>query len=190
MPGEGNPDPSSKGGQAESALGWDAQGVGCHTQTPFLNPNPFHQWYGIKNISKVRVNGESCMALLDNGVQINTINLDFVESCSLEVGLFSDLVGRWTSCVGLGNALTQPVGYVIIWIQVDGVQGYNEDQIAMVILDLSNFATWVPHYSEDSHDKPCHKHVQGGDRHFGNALGKPPSGLSSCSLMGSSYNRG
>ena len=30
------------------------------------------------------------------------------------------------------------------WIQVDGVQGYDEDQIALVIPDLSNFAALVP----------------------------------------------
>ena len=32
----------------------------------------------------------------------------------------------------------------MIWVQVDGVQGYDEDQIALVILDFSNFATRVP----------------------------------------------
>ena len=32
---------------------------------------------------------------------------------------------------------------MVIWVQVDGVQGYNEDQIALVILDLSNFAARV-----------------------------------------------
>ena len=36
------------------------------------------------------------------------------------------------------------MGYVIIWVQVDRVQGYNEDQIALVISDLSNFVAWVP----------------------------------------------
>ena len=46
--------------------------------------------------------------------------------------------------MGLCNALTQPVGYVVIQIQVDGVQGYDEDQISLVILDLSNFVAWVP----------------------------------------------
>ena len=46
--------------------------------------------------------------------------------------------------MGLGNALTQPVGYVITWIQVDRVQGYDEDQIALVIPDLSNSVAWVP----------------------------------------------
>ena len=27
---------------------------------------------------------------------------------------------------------------------MEGVQGYDEDQIALVILDLSDFAAWVP----------------------------------------------
>ena len=40
--------------------------------------------------------------------------------------------------------LTQPMGCVIIRVQVDGVQGYDEDQIALVIPDLSNFVAWVP----------------------------------------------
>ena len=36
------------------------------------------------------------------------------------------------------------MGYVVIWVQVDGVQGYDEDEIALVILDFSNFVAWVP----------------------------------------------
>ena len=38
----------------------------------------------------------------------------------------------------------KPLGYVIIWVQVDRVQGYDEDQIALVIPDLSNFAAHIP----------------------------------------------
>ena len=44
----------------------------------------------------------------------------------------------------MGNAYTRPLGYVMIWVQVDGVQDYDEDQIALVIPDLSNFAAWIP----------------------------------------------
>ena len=33
---------------------------------------------------------------------------------------------------------------MVIRVQVDGVWGYDEDQIALVILDFSNFATRVP----------------------------------------------
>ena len=32
----------------------------------------------------------------------------------------------------------------MIWVQVDRVWGYDEDQIALVILDISNFAARVP----------------------------------------------
>ena len=52
-------------------------------------------------------------------------------------------MGSKVACVGLGNAYTRPLGYVLIWVQVDRVQGYDEDQIAIVILDLSNFVALV-----------------------------------------------
>ena len=60
------------------------------------------------------------------------------------MGSLSNLIGGSVACVGLGNALTQLVGYVFIWVQVDGVQGIDNDKIALVILDLSNFAARVP----------------------------------------------
>ena len=84
------------------------------------------------------------MVLLDNGAKINTIKPSFVKECCLNIELLSDLVGRWVACVGQGNALTWPLGYVIIQVQVDGLQGYDEDQIALVIPDLSNFVVQVP----------------------------------------------
>ena len=84
------------------------------------------------------------MALLNNGVQINMVTLSFAEECSLDVGPLSDLMARGVTCVGLGNVLTQPLGYIIVWVQVDRVQGYYKDQIALLIPDLSNFAMRVP----------------------------------------------
>ena len=84
------------------------------------------------------------MALLDNGAQINTIMLRYISDHLLQVGPITDLIGSKVACVGLGNAYTRPLGYVIIWIQVDRVQGYEKDQIALVILDLSNFVAQIP----------------------------------------------
>ena len=84
------------------------------------------------------------MTLLDNGAQINTITPKYVSDHSLQVGPITDLIGTKGTCMGLGNAYTRPLGYVIIWVQVDGVQGYDEDQIALAILDFSNFAAWIP----------------------------------------------
>ena len=99
----------------------------------------------MKNIARVKLNGESCMALLDNGAQVNTIMPRYVSDHSLQVGAITDLMGSTkVACMGLGNAYTRPLGYVVIRVQVDGVQGYHEDQIALVIPDLSNFAAWIP----------------------------------------------
>ena len=88
-------------------------------QTPFLNPDPFQQWYGIENVAKVKINGESFMALLDNSAQVNTIMPRYVNEHSLQLGPITDLMGSKVPCVGLGNTYTQLLGYVVIWVQVD-----------------------------------------------------------------------
>ena len=113
-------------------------------QTPFLNQDPFQQWYGMENIARGRINGESCMALLDNGAQVNTIMPKYINDHSLQVGPITNLMGSKVTCVGLGNAYTRPLGYIVIWVQVDGVQSYDENQIVLVILDFSNFAAQIP----------------------------------------------
>ena len=68
----------------------------------------------------------------------------YVSDHSLQVGLITDLVRSKVACVGLGNAYTRLLGYIVIWVQVDRVQGYEEDQIALVNLDLSNFVAQIP----------------------------------------------
>ena len=89
---EGSPDPSSKKQCHEESPGGGSQGVKPTLQTPFLNPYPFQQWYGVKNIARVRINGESCMDLLDNGAQINTIMPKYVSDHSLSVGPITNLL--------------------------------------------------------------------------------------------------
>ena len=84
------------------------------------------------------------MALLDNGTQVNTVTPRYVNEHSLQVAPITDLMGSKVTCEELGNAYTRPLGYVVIWGQVDRVWGYDEDQIALVMPDFSNFATRVP----------------------------------------------
>ena len=68
----------------------------------------------------------------------------YVKSHSLEMGLITHLIGRRVTCIGPGNAFIQPLGYVIVQVEVDGVQGYNEDQIALVVPDLLDFMERIP----------------------------------------------
>ena len=84
----------------------------------------------------MKINGESCIALLDNGAQVNTITLRYMSEHSLQVGPITDLMGSKVACMGLGNAYTRPLGCMVIRVQVDRVWGYDEDQIALVIPDF------------------------------------------------------
>ena len=84
------------------------------------------------------------MALLDNGAQISTITPKYVSNHSLQMGLITDLLGIKITCEGLGNTCMRPLGYILFQVQVDGVQGYDKDKIALVIQDLSNFAARIP----------------------------------------------
>ena len=113
------------------------------------------------------------MALLDNGTQVNTITLRYINEHSLQVGPITDLMGSKVTCVGLGNAYTRPLGYVVIWVQVDRVRCYDEDQIALVILDFSNFCNKSPHYPRNTHHWLCTQcNERGRDGCLGNAMGK------------------
>ena len=62
------------------------------------------------------------MALLDNGVQVNTITPKYVKEHSLQVGPITNLMGSKVTCVGLGNTYTRPLGYVVIRVQLDGIR--------------------------------------------------------------------
>ena len=53
-------------------------------------------------------------------------------------------MGSKVTCVGLGNTYTRLFSYIVIQVQVDGVWGYDEDQIALIIPDFSYFAIRVP----------------------------------------------
>ena len=68
------------------------------------------------------------MALLDNGAQINTTMPKYVSGHLLQMGTITNLLGAKVACIGLGNAYMRPLGYVVIWVQVDRVQGYDEDK--------------------------------------------------------------
>ena len=76
------------------------------------------------------------MAVINSGMQINKILPSYVKGCSVEVGPITNLINERVACVGLVNAYTQPLGYIIVKVWENGVQGYNDDQIALVVLDL------------------------------------------------------
>ena len=106
-----------------------------------MNPDPFTHWSGPENIAWVRINEESCWALLHFGSTVNAVTPEFVEAHSLDVGLLRDLVNGTVSMNGFGGLFSWPLGYAIIRVQVEGVRGYDEDQVAFIFPD---HRVWFP----------------------------------------------
>ena len=75
---------------------------------------------------------------MDSGSTINVVTPDFVEVHSL-----SDLADGTLGINDFGGVFSWPLGYVIIRVQVGGVQGYDEDQVALVIPDSTVFGSQV-----------------------------------------------
>ena len=57
------------------------------------------------------------MGLLGNGAQVNTITPRYVSKHLVQVGPITDLMGPKVTYMGLGNAYTRPLGYVVIWFR-------------------------------------------------------------------------
>ena len=96
-------------------------------------------WSGPENIVWVKINSEGSWTLLDSGSTINAVTPELAKSHSLDVDPLGDLVDGTMKKNGFGGLFCWPLGYVIIRVQVEGVKGSNEDQVTLVIPDLTPF---------------------------------------------------
>ena len=101
---------------------------------------------GLENIGQTLIDGEPVPALIDNGARVNTVTLSFVKRCGLVVGSIDDLNkhrGRIAVSCSRGY-YTEPIGYVLIQVQFPRIPSYDENQVALVIRDGSEFSQRVP----------------------------------------------
>ena len=72
---------------------------------------------------------------------MNLVTPEFVKDRGLEVGSIRNLNDHNGHILlsGLGGRITEPLGYVILWVQIPYVPSYNEDQVALVVAEDSNF---------------------------------------------------
>ena len=107
---------------------------------PYLNPNPFCQFIGPKNLGEVLIDSELTTCLLDNGAQINFITPTYAHQRGMDImsldHLAQEIGGQIPPIAGIGGIMVEPEGFVMMNVQVPCVKGYNEDQIAIVMEDL------------------------------------------------------
>ena len=100
------------------------------------------RWLYPANIGTAIIDDRETTVLIDPGARMNCVTPEFVKARGLNAGSIQDLnnhTGR-IPITGAGGKRTEPLGYVIIRVQIPYVPSYNEDQVALILEDNSAFA--------------------------------------------------
>ena len=111
------------------------------TPSAFWNEDPRNRWFDRSNLGTAIIDGVKTTCLIDNGAWVNLVTPEFVKNRGLEVGSIQDLNNHdgYIPLSGLGGKITEPLGYVILRVQILYVPSYDEDQVALVVSEDSNF---------------------------------------------------
>ena len=105
------------------------------------------RWLYPANIGTAIIDGQLTTVLVDSGACMNVVTLEFMKARGLEAGSIQDLNNHagWISINGAGGKRTEPLGYVVIRVQVPNALSYNEDQVALIIEDQTLFSVkyWI-----------------------------------------------
>ena len=104
-----------------------------------MNLDAFCRLIGPKNLGKALIDGELTNCLLDNGAQLNFITPAYVQERVMDIMsldyLAQEISGSIPPIRGIGSISVEPVGFIMMNVKVPCVQGYDEDQIAIVMDD-------------------------------------------------------
>ena len=82
--------------------------------------------------------------LLDMGANVNMITPECVVALGLQMGPLTDLHEGGITIDQPFNYEGRPIGYVIMRVQINGISGYNEDQVMLVACSSTEFVHHVP----------------------------------------------
>ena len=108
-------------------------------RVPYLNPDAFSRFIGPKNWGQALINDELTTCLLDNGAQLNFITPAYTVERGMDImsldQLAQEIGGPLPLIPGMGSNLVEPTGFVLMNVKVPCIQGYYEDQVALVMDD-------------------------------------------------------
>ena len=104
-----------------------------------MNPDAFCRFIGPKNLGKALIDDELASCLLDNGAQLNFIMPAYAQEWGMDIMSLDYLAQETGGSIplirGLGGISVEPIGFVMMNVKVPGVEGYDEDQITIVMDD-------------------------------------------------------
>ena len=102
-----------------------------------MNPDAVCRFIGPKNLGKALIDDELTSCLLDNGAQLNFITPAYAQEQGMDIMSLDYLAQETGGSIplirGLGGISVEPIGFVMMNVKMPGVQGYDEDQIAIVM---------------------------------------------------------
>ena len=108
-------------------------------RAPYLNPDAFYRFIGPKNRGKALIDDELTTCLLDNGAQLNFITPAYAQEQGVDIMsldyLAWEIGGPIPPIRGIGGIPVEPVGFIMMNVKVPCVQGYDEDQVTIVMDD-------------------------------------------------------
>ena len=112
----------------------------------YLNPDAFRRFIGPKNLGKALIDDELATCLLDNGAQLNFIMPAYAQEQEMDImslDYLSQEIERSIPLIrGLGSISVEPIEFIMMNVKVPGVQGYDEDQIA-IVMDDPGMMEWL-----------------------------------------------
>ena len=112
----------------------------------YLNPDAFYRFIGPKHLGKALTDDELTSGLLDNGAQLNFITPAYAKERGMDITsldyLAQEIGGSIVLIRGIGSISVEPIGFVMMNVKVPCVQGYDEDQIA-IVMDDPGMTEWL-----------------------------------------------
>ena len=111
---------------------------------PILNEDARSHWLGRDNVGYAMIEGKQMPVLLDMGANVNMITPECVVALGLQMGPLTDLCEGGITIDQPFNYEGRPIGYIIMSVQIEGISGYNEDQVALMAHSSTEFVHHVP----------------------------------------------
>ena len=105
---------------------------------------PALHWIGPEMLVDLTIESRNVNALADSSSQVNTITPTLVQQYGFPVLQLEDLVDYPLNLMGLGGKHTSLLRFVILHIQVQGITGYDEDAVFLMVSDESELGRRVP----------------------------------------------
>ena len=138
--GPREPSPPNRYGQGRSGHSQKLAGPQL-TPSEYWNEDARNRWFNHSNLGMVILDGMETTCLIDNGARVNLVTQEFVRDWGLDVGSIQDL-NQHNGCIPLsrlGGRVMEPLGYVMLRVQIPYMPSYDKDQVVLVVSEDSNF---------------------------------------------------